>query len=452
MNETRRLAEFVSRTAFDDLPQPVVAAMKVYVLDSLASGFVGSRMPWVDMVAGLARDSGGDGPCSLFGRSWGASASYAALVNGTAITGFETDHAHSQAACHPGGAAFPAVLALAERGRVDGRTLLLALAMGYEVSCRAGAAATRDVEDVAGFHGPGVNAVFGGAAGAGKTLGLDVQGLVNALGVAGSHSGGLLEFAREGAMTKRLHIGRGSQMGLESALLASAGFTGPSTVLEGDHGFLRVYSPSPRPELLTEGLGERYMLLGLTLKAYACHLSSHPVVDAVCRFRAEHPFEPGQVERVAVTGAGRMLEPRFTSREPSTIMGAQYSLPFSVAVALCRDIRDPRSYCEETLWDPEVRAMAARVQLAEDAERFGRPGGPVAEVTLTVAGSAYALPATDWKGAPTNPYTYQEAAAKFRRYAAGSLAPERIEELVHRVDSLADLPDSADLAGMLRTP
>ena len=59
--------------------------------------------------------------------------------------------------------------------------------------------------------------------------------------------------------------------------------------------------------------------------------------------------------------------------------------------------------------------MAARVQLAEDAERFGRPGGPVAEVTLTVAGSGYALPATDWKGAPTNPYTYQEAAAKFRR-------------------------------------
>ena len=73
-------------------------------------------------------------------------------------------------------------------------------------------------------------------------------------------------------------------------------------------------------------------------------------------------------------------------------------------------------------------------------------------MTLTVAGSAYALPATDWKGAPTNPYTYQEAAAKFRRYTAGSLAPERIEDLVHRVDSLADLPDSAELAGMLRTP
>ena len=152
------------------------------------------------------------------------------------IGGFETDHAYIRGSCHPSACAFPAALAVAERDHLDGKTFLASVALGYEVACRVGAAATRAVEDTAGFHGPGTNAPFGGAAAAAKALGLDSEGVVNALGVAGSHAGGLLEFAREGAMTKRLHVGRGAQTGLESALLAAQGFTGPSTVLERGTG------------------------------------------------------------------------------------------------------------------------------------------------------------------------------------------------------------------------
>ena len=164
------------------------------------------------------------------------------------IGGFETDHAFFQGSCHPSASVFPAAFAIAERDHLSGSSLLLSVAMGYEVVCRVGPgrhpsgggrggvprprAPTRHLED---------------AAGAGKALGLDASRLVNALGIAGSHAGGLMEFAREGAMTKRIHVGRGSQMGLESALLAARGFTGPSTVLEGDRGFLRVYSPSLAP-------------------------------------------------------------------------------------------------------------------------------------------------------------------------------------------------------------
>ena len=237
MNETTLLAEFVEETGYRDLPSHVVEATRVFVLDNLASGFVGSVTPWADMVGELARESASQGPCSLFARSWTTSPSYAALVNGTMIGSFETDHAYVQGSCHPSAAVFPAALAIAERDHLDGKSLLMSVALGYEVACRVGMAATRAVEDVAGFHGPGTNAPFGGAAGAGKALGLDVHRLVNALGIAGSHGGGLMEFAQEGAMTKRIHVGRGAQMGLESALLAARGFTGPSTVLEGDRGF-----------------------------------------------------------------------------------------------------------------------------------------------------------------------------------------------------------------------
>ena len=213
MNETRRLAEYVADTGYEDLPTSVVEATRVYILDNLASGLVGSLTPWAAMVEGLARESAPGGPCSIFARGWNTSPSYAALVNGTMIGSFETDHAYVQGSCHPSAAVFPSALAIAERDHLDGKALLVSVALGYEVVCRVGAAATRAVEDVAGFHGPGTNAPFGGAAGAGKALRLDSAALANALGIAGSHAGGLMEFAGEGAMTKRLHVGRGARWG-----------------------------------------------------------------------------------------------------------------------------------------------------------------------------------------------------------------------------------------------
>ena len=449
MNETRRLAEFVAQSTYQDLPVPVVEATRVYILDNLASGFVGSLTPWADMVGELARESAPQGPCSLFAQGWTTSASYAALVNGTMIGGFETDHAFFQGSCHPSASVFPAALAIAERDHLDGRSLLASVALGYEAVCRIGMAATRAVEDMAGFHGPGTNAPFGGAAGAGKALSLDAQGLTNALGIAGSHAGGLLEFTREGAMTKRIHVGRGAQMGLESALLAARGFTGPSTALEGDHGFLRVYSPTPRPELLVDGLGERYHLLDMTVKAYACHASFHPVIEGIRQFRHDYQYDAARLERVRVAGPERMVD-RHGQREPASVLGAQYSLPFSVAIALCRDITDPMTYSEDTLWDPTVRARSKAVELVADGRRFGRPGGPAAEVSLTIAGRTHTLPVAGWKGAPANPYTYEEMAEKFRRYAAHCLTPACVEDLIGKVGRLEDVGDVAELAKLLR--
>ena len=448
MDETRRLAEFVVQTSYEDLPRSVVEATRVYILDNLASGFVGSLTPWAEMVGEMARESGPWGTCSVFDRDWTTSCSSASFINGTMIGGFETDHAFVQGSCHPSAAVFPPALAIAERDHLDGRTLLASVALGYEVACRVGAAATRAVEDVAGFHGPGTNASFGGAAGAGKAMGIDTQQMVNALGIAGSHAGGLLEFAKEGAMTKRIHVGRGAQMGLESALLAARGFTGPSTVLEGDRGFLRVYSPSPRPELLLEGLGERYLLEGITVKAYACHASFHPVIHGIWKFREERQYDPAPVERVSVVATERMVE-RHGQREPASLLGAQYSLPFSVALALGRDISNPLVYSEETLWDPQVRELAKSVELAADAERFGNPGGPVAEVSLAIGGSTHAFTVTDWKGALTDPITYDEIGEKFRRYAASCLPTDRIEDIIQKVRRLEEVMDVAELARLL---
>ncbi|MQF69261.1 MmgE/PrpD family protein [SAR202 cluster bacterium AD-804-J14_MRT_500m] len=436
MHETRQLAEFAVQTEHRDLPAPVVQAMKVYVLDNLAAGLVGSATPWAAMVAKLANEVSPTGPCSLFGTSQTTTPSYAALVNGTMIGGFECDHAFLPGSCHPSAAVFPAVMAIAQRNRLDGATFLSASAIGYEVICRIGLAATRSVEDKRGFHGPGTNAPFGGAIGAGKALKLESQQMIHSLGIAGSHGAGLLEFVKEGAMTKRIHVARGAQTGLESAMLAANGFTGPSTVLEGHRGFLQVYSPDPKPDLLLDGLGENWKLLDILVKAYPCHASFHAVIDVIWRFLQNNQVDPDQVKSVRIVGTEKMMEARFCDKEPTSILGAQYSLPFSVAIALLRDVGDPLSFSEATLWDPNIRSLAGMVELSTTAGLAESTMEAPPIVVLTIADKTFTLQANDWKGAPTNPYTFSEMAEKFRRYARNFVTEADQEEVISRVEHL----------------
>lgn len=449
MNETRRLAEWVVETDYGDLPSAVVDAIKIYILDDLAAGFAGCRTPWAEMAAELCHDTS-VGPCSVFARPWTTSPSAATLVNGVMVGGFECDHPFTQGSCHPSAGVFPAVLAIAEQEHLDGRTFLTAMAVGYEALCRIGVAATRAVEDERGFHGPGTNAAFGAAAAVGKALGFSVDQLLNALGTAGSHGGGLLEFFREGAMTKRLHIGRGSQMGLESALLAARGFTGPSTVLEGEHGFFHAYSPSPRPELLLDGLGDRYLLHGITVKAYPCHVSFQAVVDAIQHFRESQTYDPRQIQSLRIVGTGRFFEDRFGERHPTTLMGAQYSLPWSVALALTRDVADPRAWSEDDLADAELIRLAGLLELQEEHGRISKPGEPSAEISLTIDGATNMIPITDWKGSPTNPCSCEDAAKKFARYAEPYLSRSSSDEIIEKVATIERGDDVAGLAAAIR--
>jgi len=207
--------------------------------------------------------------------------------------------------------------------------------------------------------------------------------MANALGIAGSLAGGLLEFARgDGGMVKRLHLGRASEAGVLAASLAAAGFAGPHTVLEGEFGFLRVFCTEFDEGHLTRNLGRDYVTLSTVLKRYPCHATAHAAVRAVRELQAEHGFAGDEVEAVAVTGNRRMIE-RHDIAEPADLMLAQYSIPFCVALALHREARDPESYDEGALVDPQIRALARRIRLVP--EQGGGHAGMGSTVTVTLS-------------------------------------------------------------------
>jgi 2-methylcitrate dehydratase PrpD len=322
----------------------------------------------------------------------------------------------------------PPALAVAQELGADGRALIAAFVAGNEVMIRIGRA-TGHTNEARGFHAPGTTGPFGGAVGAGHLLRLDASGMANALGIAGSLCGGLLEFARgDGGMVKRLHLGRASEAGVLAASLAADGFAGPRTVLEGEFGFLKVFCTQWDLAELTRGLGEEYVVSTTVLKRYPCHATAHTAVKAVRDLQAAHGFTSAEVEAIAVTGTGRMIE-RHNILEPADLMLAQYSIPFSVALALCREARDPEAWSETALADSHIRALCRRVRLVPEPR--GEHGGMASTVTVALTdGRRFEQRAESGMLEPG------ELADKFRRLTRAALGEHNAAGLFERLQRL----------------
>ena len=372
--ETVRLAEYAAALRYEDLPAAVVRQAKECIIDTVAAGICGSTLPWSRIVIDYAERTGPGGKSRILGRGSVVQAPAAALANGALAHAFELDSlTRPGAGAHPGATVLPPALAVAQEKGADGRALIAAFVAGNEVMIRIGRA-TGHTNEARGFHAPGTTGPFGAAVAAGHLLGLDAAAMTNALGIAGSLCGGLLEFARgNGGMVKRLHLGRASEAGVLAASLAAGGFTGPRTVIEGQFGFLRVFCTSWDEAELTRGLGEEFVVSTSVLKRYPCHATAHPAVRAVRDLQTEHGFAAAEVEAITVTGTERMIE-RHNILEPADLMLAQYRIPFWVALALCREARDPESWDETALTDPQIRSLCRRVRLV--------PGSAASTVTI----------------------------------------------------------------------
>ena len=366
--ETVTLARYAAGLRYEDLPAEVVACAKDTIADTVAACICGSGLPWSRIVIDYAETTGPGGKSRILGRGTAVQAPAAALANGALAHAFELDSlTRPGAGAHPGATVLPPALAVAQQAGASGRALIAAFVAGNEAMIRIGRA-TGHTNEARGFHAPGTTGPFGAAVACGALLGLDAGRMTNAIGIAGSLAGGLLEFAKgDGGTVKRLHLGRASEAGVMAASLAAAGFAGPRTVLEGQFGFLRVFCTEFDESLLTARLGEEFVVLSTVLKRYPLHATAHAPVKAVRDLQAAHGFGGADVAEIAVGGTARMIE-RHNIAEPPDLMLAQYSIPFCVALALFREARDPGSFDDSALADPRIRALCRRVRLVPGAE------------------------------------------------------------------------------------
>ena len=241
---------------FADIPADVVALAKTHMLDQMGVGLVAASLPRNRPLAALAAVFGTGGHSTALGFATPVTAAAAALRNGALMHSLEYDGTHTASITHAGSVVAPVALAVCEETGASGASLLRAFILGWEMFVRLGLAAPGSFSK-RGFQFTAVGGPFAGALTAGLLLGLEVEQMTNALGIAGSQASGVMEFVHEGATVKALHAGWPAHAGLLAARLAEAGMTGPSSVFEGAHGFYAVYaSDAEAPAQLRNAPGD----------------------------------------------------------------------------------------------------------------------------------------------------------------------------------------------------
>lgn len=410
---SRTLARFAANLRFPDIPADVRERAAACIADTLGCMVYGARLPWSAMTAAYARRYGGQGPCTIFGAPGpGVAAPQAALANGAAAHAFEQDSLrYPGAGVHPGATLVPVVAAVCQETGADGTQALTAFVAGCEVLFRIGAASRHSSEKL-GFHAPGLTGPYGAAVVAGVLLGLDAAGIARALGIAGSLSGGLLAFtkSRDGAMVKRLHMGRACEAGILAARLAADGYSGPETILEGRFGFLETYCRDADPQRLTAGLGAEWETLRVCMKRYACHVTPQAAMQTLRDLMATHGFAGGDVAALAL-GMSEKAVSHHDIRQPGDIMTAQYSVPFCVALSLYRDPEDPRAFDESALNDDAIADLCGRIALSAAPDL---PSAWSARIALTLRdGRRLQALARDYQGMPQTPMSDAQLRRRF---------------------------------------
>src|SRR5438046_1239939 len=432
------------------LPPDVVARALDLLRDHLgvALGGAGEESSVV-LRRGLAA-LGLRGGATVLGTAERLPAPHAALANGAAAHALEMDDTHQGGSLHLGATVFPAALAAAELGGAGGERVLRAAVAGYEVAARLAMALGPAAHYRRGFHLTATCGAFGAAAAAGVVLGLDAAAIAAALGIAGSQAAGSMEFLADGSWTKRFQTGWAACAGLHAAALAQAGFSGPATILEGRFGFLHAYSDGATTVPL--GAREGFELMRTSLKPHACCRYMQGPIDAVLALRAAHPIAPDAVERVEVgmlaAGFPIVCEPAEAKRRPASVVEAQFSLPFGVAVALARGAASPAEFAPACLRDPTVGALMERVVGVRDpALDAAFPRAWPCWVRITLRGRPpLEAHIQHPRGDPESFLTPAELERKFRTLASRALPAAALARLEA---ALGDFPRARSVAPLL---
>jgi 2-methylcitrate dehydratase PrpD len=444
---TQILAEFAATLDYERIPERTREYVKDLLLDTLACAVAGHQGEETSQVEALAMALGQSNESSIIGGDR-LSLAGATLMNGFLVTAVTMCDVHRATLTHITPEVMPPALAIGERDGRSGRDLLVALAVGCEVTTRIGVSLDFPEFRKRGWHGPGVIGPFGAAAAVGRLLALDSERMAKAFGLAGSQAAGT--FAAWGTPTVKFHQCRGALSGLMAALLAEQDFLATKAFLTvKDGGLYSTYSNGGKPELATDGLGERWELEQIALRLWPSASTIQGLITAMFDLIEQNDVKPAEVRKVRVSTSKTANDMHGIFPNYKGKFDALLSTHYAVAVILHDRELTLAQFEPERYNDPKLKSFAAgQVEVREDASLTGVQAIVEAELA---DGRTIRVRCDTPRGSPENPLTRAQIEAKFRTYARGRLADKRIEEVIDAVAHLEDVPSVAKLMGLLRS-
>jgi 2-methylcitrate dehydratase PrpD len=450
---SQAIANFILGLDLGQVPRAVTDKAKLVFLDTLGIALASSTMDFGQMVLRVASKLGGAEESRLIGSRTKVAGANAVLANATLAHGLDYDDTLEEAIVHTGCTAAVTALAVGEAVNASGRAVLEAAIAGTEVMCKVGLVAPGKFH-ARGFHPTALCSTFGAAAAAGKLSGLSRSQWMDAFGLCGSQSSGIIEYLADGTWTKRLHPGWSAHGGVIATLLAREGFRGPAKVFEGTHGFYQSFGGANdyRFEKLLE-LGKEWEIPRLAFKSYPCGSISHPYMDCALRLKQKYnpPLEKitDIVCRTAEGPVHRLWEPLADKQKPVSSYGAKFSLPYSIAVMLIHGRAGLAEFTDEAIQDHAVLNLAAKVRYLLDPA-IDYPRHFSGHVKIVMAdGTLLEENQPHPRGGYEDPLPPEEIAEKFRANARLALTADGVEALLDSVRRLEQLESVKALSRML---
>lgn len=455
MDHTIQLARYCAGISADHLVKEVAEHIKYLFLDFLGLAARGLSVESTRKVHAMLQKIGGTGPGTVIGTALKPLPQYAALANAASSHSMSLDDIYTAASIHPGSAIFAAALAASEWTRASGIRFLEGVVAGYETTIRVADAVDSKSHYALGWHPTATCGTFGATAAASRILGLDADMTVSAIGIAGSMASGLMAFMQDGSWTKRIHPGLSAQRGILSAQLAAEGFKGPRAVLEGKWGFLAATSDHAKPSHLIDGFGGKHRVMDTGLKLHACCRYNQSAIDATMEIMKANDLSPEAIKSVHVeifkAAYPLVVEPWDVKMNPQTDVQAQFSLPYTVALAIEKGRVSIEEFYPEILTDQKVRDMMNRIQVIHNEEfDLEFPKIWPTRVTIQTTDHRFLSHRVDYpKGDVENPLTWEELIERFGAHTKGVFDSTLQEQIVGTVNALQNLEKINNLTALL---
>jgi 2-methylcitrate dehydratase PrpD len=451
MGVTKKLASLVVETCVEDIPKESVEFAKQLNLDCLGVTLAGSVDLAITPVTNLVRDLGGVSEAGVVSSGFRTTSTEAAFVNGTMAHVLDYDDygfpvAHNPG--HPTATMLPVLLALGEKLRLPGRSLINAYLLGLEVWARVASACAPG--HIRGWH---PTAIFGHLAAvsvAARLLRLSVDETRAAFGIVASLTGGLMK--NFGTNTKAMHAGCAARNGIIAARFAKEGFTSNLDILDDEAGFFLAFfgENGCRKEEITRDIGRvfHFTMAAINIKKYpACGAAECPV-DALLTLMREYKIEYEQIRRIELDCSPFMTKVMMYT-EPKTGSEAKFSLQYVLGAAALDNKLALSHFASSKVNDPKIREAMSKV-MVNTIPYWPEHLPNAASVTIVLkSDKSFKLRVDQPRGSRDIPLNMDELLAKYRDCAKLVLSPGETERTIDLMLNLEKLDNIIELAGII---
>ncbi|MEA3241554.1 MAG: MmgE/PrpD family protein [Pseudomonadota bacterium] len=454
MSLNQKMATYLEQENFDNLPAAVIETTKKFILDILATGIAGWEAPGcgeaVETITAWG-DQVNQGPATILGYGMNVPPAEAAFANSTIMHALDFDDTLDSSALHTMVSVFPAALALGETNAVSGRELLTAVVLGVDVICRLAAAITNPLSWIR----TATCGSFGAAAAAGKILGLSREQLRHNFGIVYSQTAGNAQCLLDGSLVKRMQPAFASRAGVFSSLLAQKGITGASYPFTGEYGFFNLYEGGKVDiDRVVDNLGKHYGIMDLSIKPYPSCRMTHAAISAALLLNSKNEFNSADIHRVEIRVSAMVAEmvgKPFIIRDNPQV-DAQFSIPYTVAVAFLRGKPKLEDFTEKMISAPDILQLSNKIKVVVD---HGLEANDINQVAMTVEtrdGQQFVEKQQYLPGSPDLPLTVSECQEKFHNCVSFSQRQDfrrRERDIIDLVFNLEEIADIRELTILL---